>query len=419
MDNQELMQLQAEINNIKFKGCENVKVGDVLYYNLNTQIGILEIVRGLLRMLRNEITDSYEYKIYGMPNTIFLFSNSYITRKDHLATFEKVCETADDYVKIAATKRHLTMPADSLFLALIWVKQFKKLGKSIAWRISMASRLQQCYCDYRYVFRYLEKNRIELLNMVSLCDVMPVDDFFVQMCNSLGIRTVTLQHGIFYKGEHAYTNSKSDYFLAHNLFSKNNAIKSGISEDKVYIVGMPQLIGVYSKNVVQRKNNGIIGVVLSGGENCEPYDIELVNMVKGFKQKYNCKIYVKFHPGYGANKYSKSLLRGIDEIYEEEISAYDFSEKVDFTVDAGSSLFVEYTLRQEISFTFLCDVSPYIEHDIEMGFSSYEEMEKLFLLYKKDFEKLSKMMEHVREYFSIDAKPSELYRRFFETKLLR
>ena len=413
--------LERQINAIKFTACDNIKVGDVLHYQLFSQLSKWEGVRSLIRILRNEFICSYTYKMNGcFPCTVMLFSNEYKDRLDHLCNFEKVCTTLDNYVKIIATSKKTVRPVRSLKLTMKWIKQFKRLKRGTIWSMSMASRLQQYYCSFQRVLRMMKKNNINIKNIVSYCDVMPEDNFFIQMSKTMGIRTITLQHGVFEVGHYGYTHSKSDFFLAHNLFSKDNAIKSGMTNKQIYIVGMPGMIDFNKKEEIIMRKEGIIGLILAGTGRVAPFDLELVRMAIVFKKKMGCKVYVKFHPGYGRDKYPKDIWDDIDKTYEEDITAYDFSEQVDFTVDTGSSLFMEYALRNKIAFTYIHSLSPYQGHNnIQMCFSDYGQMETLFLAYYTNDCIIQKMIAENMRFFSTEVQPYKLYKSFFNNCLLR
>lgn len=409
-------QLQNSINLIEFFDCKDIKMGDVFHYSFKEKISDKEILNSIIRIIRNCFFNRIEYNIKGIPKTIMLYSSSYRERKEHFDAFNKVCLTLSDYVEFFPGKIKVSSNIKSLKNCFIWGKQLKKTG--IDWRekIYLVSVIQQAYCDYYIVEKTCKNNNFFIKNGVTLCDVMPIDSFFVQKWKSLGLRTITLQHGTFNVGHYGYASSISDYFFAHSEFSVVCAVKSGLDRRKIVVVGAPQNINI--ERNYDDSNYKIIGVVL-GGTILEKYDIQLLQMINVFAQKYGFKVYAKFHPGFPLKKYSESIEEYIDKEYYDEISCYEFMKFVDFLVDDGSTVFIECLQNRKVAFTYLCEINPYkYDKNIFLTFESYDEMEKLFCMYIDNSEEIKYMIEQNIKYLGTKENPFELYKQAFENYLI-
>lgn len=407
--------VEDNINNLAFQQCENIMVGDILHYELNIDVGILKVLKSLYCIVRDSSFSNYSFVINGIPDKIILFSNSYADRVDHFEGFNKVCSTTNDYIKVYAAKYKPARKLHTFLLVKMWMKNFRSLGINSRQAIYLTRILHQAYCDYIRVDDYITRKDLKIKSAVTVCDVMPIDSYFVQKWEKKGITTVTLQHGTFTLNQYPFTNSKSDYFLAQNLFSKNLAIKSGVDGHKIFVTGAPQSINV--ETAKKKQYNNTIGLVFSGLEGGK-YDIELLSFARKYAEKYNSTIYVKLHPGFGEENYSQDIEKGVKKIFESEISAEEFADLVNIVIDDASTLFVEYSMQGRNVLTYLCEVSAYRnDKNIKLGFKNYEEMEYLLLLYKDENDEIKKLLKENKAYMGTINPPYENYKNFFESVL--
>lgn len=415
MNNVDVNYLREQLNNIELKNCEGIRVGDVLHYSIIYGMGVKKSIRSILRIIRNSMCNSYVYEMEKNSNTIMFFSNSYRKRVDHLEAFHNVSNTIPDCLKIIASRYHLKHFPHTLGLVCIWIRQLKRVKIGFWHKICLIADLQQCYCDYEQVERFCSKKGMKIKNAITVCDVMPVDSYFIQKCNLLDINTITLQHGTFCRGQYAYTNSNSKYFLAHSIFSKNCAIQSGMAQEKIYVVGAPQSINK-EERIFSWKETQRIGLLLSG---VISRDIKLIKMIVKYNQKDNYKIYVKLHPGFRKEDYPVDIWNNIEKSYISEIDIYKFADMVDFVIDNGSTAFIEYMAQNILSFTYAIGESAYkSDENIKLKFSTAVEMEDLFQMYKKRDTKLLQMLNDNRKYLATLDDPFELYSNFFKEHLI-
>ena len=406
-------ELENLINDIEFEKCEKLQVGDILHFDLNTQITLKKMIKSIYCIIRNNYMGNYNYEIVGNPNMLMLFSNAYADRQDHWKAFNKVCLTTTDYIKIFPKRYRLDSNLHTFKLTYKWIKTFKILGMNTKRALYLARILHQAYCDYERVRRILLRTSIEVKSAVTWCDIMYVDSYFVQRWNQRGIITVSLQHGTYNVGHYGYTHLKSDYLLAQNKFSANNAVKSGVDVKKIVVVGAPQNIQV-NYNKKREDNTGIIGLVF-GGTRLAQNDIELLMLARQLTARYNYKVYIKLHPGYGIEKYKMDITKYAEKIYESDTDAYQFADLVDILIDDGSTLFVEYSVRGRNAITFLGDGSPYKDDpNIKLGFRTYEELEDIYKIYETDSKQFDELLRQNREYLGTINDPYVNYKEFFD-----
>lgn len=406
-------ELERKINAGHFEKCENILVGDMLHFDLDVRVTLKKTLKSLYCIIKNNFEGNYNYKIEGTPALLFLFSNSYGDREDHLKAFNKVCSTTSNYFEIYPSKYRCSINLHTLGLAYKWIRTFQSLGISKKKSIYFTRLLHQAYCDYERVNRYISANNITIKNAVSWCDVMCIDSYFVQKWNKRGIMTVSLQHGTYNIGHYGYTHLKSDYLLVHSKFSAQNAIMSGVENKRIVITGAPQNINIHAMEEKHKEKN-VIGLIF-GGTTLKKYDVQLLSLVKEIATKYKYSIYIKLHPGHGIQQYDENIRDGVERIYESEIDAYQFADLVDILIDDGSTLFVEYSIRGKNAFTFLCDASPYKNDDnIKLGFRTREELEKIIMMYKTDRNQINILINQNKAYLGTLNKPELNYKNFFE-----
>jgi hypothetical protein len=405
-DRMKIIDIEGQLNKTRFSYCSDVFIGDVVHFSMTDKVSVKEMVCSLIRIIRNEICRVYSFRIIGKGITGMLFSSSYRKREDMKRYFLKLANAMDNVLIILCDGYHLCFPKRTLLKCFVWYKELKDINISMGKKVYIVSLIQQFYCNWIEIDRYLDKNRIDLKNLVSLCDVMPADSFIIQKANENGINTITLQHGTTTVGQYLFTHLKCNWFLAINEFQKEVAIKSGVDASKIVVVG--SIKGFAKNNSIRISHNYIIGVFL-GGPNLLDEDTALMEMVKKYSNKYNYKIIAKCHPGWGANKYPNRFFDWIEKVYEDEIDPIEFGKMADFTVDNGSTLFIECCAMMIPDFTYIHKRSSYYGNpNIEMTFSSYETMESLFNTYNETPHEIMDMMKGNRNYLIPSKEISEL-----------
>lgn len=204
---------------------------------------------------------------------------------------------------------------------------------------------------------------IEKYELVVLYNEMsPISSYIVQRCRNKGIKTATLQHGEmaginpnkpgFLGSGHMLKDSQVDYFLGWNSFTREEAIRSGMSKDKFFVMGMPGYLG---KKKIEHNQNKTIGVILSAYHELNE---KTVTIAREYAKKCGYKYYARIRQADDINNY-KDLF---DENYLDDTAAetvLEFASKVEFLLCAPTSCFVELVSMGAEVYRLNCDKDVY------------------------------------------------------------
>lgn len=241
---------------------------------------------------------------------------------------------------------------------------------------------------------------------------------FITYMKSLGIKTATLQHGAFIAKREVsnptidfagveLSNSRADYFLAWNQFTKDEAIKSGMNPNKVIILGIPKYIN-YKFEIKEKIEKNAFGIMLNI-QSMDMLNRELIEYANILARKIHKKFYLKYHPGFKTFVYDdivdKDYFAGN---FELNTSITDYIDKVDFTLISNSSVFIELVfLHHKV---YRMNGGEYDKFsDIKMN--SFNSKEELIQLVKNDKENSN---DEMFKYLCYTDKPEVTYKEFFE-----
>lgn len=234
-----------------------------------------------------------------------------------------------------------------------WVKSLKSVRLPLKIKMILISELIPIW--------YLQ-NKIKNINinhyrlLIASYDSFLTESYLVELFKYHGIPTVSFQHGVFV-GKRAdtmvhsgveFASFKSDYLFCWNKFTIDEAIKAGISPEKLILTGILNFFGKKAEKCVQPQNK-IFGVVLSHPE-FEKENIELIKSANQLAQSIGYHFYLKLHPNYIEsyfdNYVNKEYFLGI---IPKGISMLEYANKVEFSIIGSSSVFVEMIfLRHEV-----------------------------------------------------------------------
>lgn len=255
---------------------------------------------------------------------------------------------------------------------------------------------------------------------VVYCDAAPIDHLFVHYLKCKGVKTATLQHGVSAAPADInntycdprgiiFMNSNADYYLAMNPFSRDEAIKSGMPEEKIKITGILQY-AYCDIEVDEKKKTDIFGVVLpgKGPELNETAGIKLIEYANFLASKLEKKFYIKYHPSFTKYQY--------DEICDKkyfmghlplETSVLEYSRLVDFTLISTSTVLMELVFLHSPVYHMCIEekFDPYSN----MAINSFKTQEELLRLVQASED----MQNQLFEYLCYTEKPEEKYEEFF------
>lgn len=258
-------------------------------------------------------------------------------------------------------------------------------------------------------------NNVDMTNY-NLCfcfyDAAPYQNFLIQYAKIHGCKTATLQHGIMLSPRvglednldfagHEFRASVSDYFLAWNEFTKNEAIKTGIEENKLKVVGISKCIGVTPPTYSPNSNK--IGIILDGKFE-EHNNIPLIRIVQGWAKNNGFKCIFRYHPDYKATEYEDYLDKSVSDTCKKTDSLYDFIKDISFCVVANSTVLFELE--------YFC--IPFIRYSSNDLLDKFKDYPSVSFTSKYDFdEAYKKMMSSEKKAFvSADIKYKEFFMQF-------
>ena len=410
-----LKEIEQRINCLDLYGLENMKCGDALHYKLaeDYMYSLMKLwfIRVVGRVLRASFTLGINIKGENRASAVFVCSNSYRGRKDYLRWIKAIAGRIDSAVVIAYGRRR------------IYLKNFKYIPLFFRWHTQLrrvldlkrsliyTSLLFEAYVDYRFI-----KSKIssDAKILATLSDAHTIDSMLVQ-CFRDKIDTATFQHGIFENYSSEYTYSKSKYFLISNEYSKRQALEAGLEESGLMVLGMPQLIGVKLRDRLYDKESNVISIFLTGDNRYLDDDKEMIELTKSLislKDAGDYRLFVKFHPDFGKEKYSTIDWDRVDGFYDTKTSAKEVAKNSFLCIVAGSSVFVELSIQLYPVVSYK-GKNPRYKNIECCTFDSAKSLKSWVMMLKNEKKEFEKNEKKNRELFSCKGNITANYADFF------
>lgn len=235
-----------------------------------------KLLRSLSGLLLHLIYKYHAIEIHSVQDSKILFLyNPVRDRKDIMKLFLDVADTIENkqydfikwnIIKAFSLKRFYKMSSLCFTWVVVLLKQ-KYLFKQIVLILRILIEIKDKQDEVEHS---AHTNKYKLL--VVLYDTYSIDNYFVQFFASKGIKTATLQHGVMLAPRKGlennidfagleFKNFVSDYFLVWNQFTKNEAIKAGLDEDKIKVLGIAKCLNSQSMEFGSKK---VFGIILDG-----------------------------------------------------------------------------------------------------------------------------------------------------------
>lgn len=231
----------------------------------------------------------------------FLFFRSLI-RADYSSLVNSIVEQVDeDYSVVVVsdynkTNAYINFEISSLFAEHINLLKFMT-GKRQLEKHCLYIRL----VHYLYIIRKLFSYEPEVF--VAFADMQPVENLAVQLFKLAGVKTVTLQHGLYidYGSMDTvnivnYKNHVADSFLAWGC-NTHDLIKKYHPESNIYNCGKPQIFGLPAISELpktRQKANDIL--VVTDQKIFNEQNLAMLDAVCSLAEVIGCKVYIRFHP---------------------------------------------------------------------------------------------------------------------------
>lgn len=337
-------------------------------------------------------------------DNIFLTIYPCDVRPDIEKMLNVVVSTMDNKCDIYQIVQRIGLNFGDFFLRLSlffsWLRILKKsYGFSFKENLVVISSLYN-FLDLKSEFlQKIQFSKYRL--MLSYYDAEPFQNYSIQYGKNEGCKTATLQHGIMLAPRSSLNDNVdfvgiefkafvSDLFLVWNDFTRNEAVKSGISEEKIIVLGISKCIGQQRINSEGRK---LIGVILDGRFEQENNPI-MIDIVKRFCTEFHYKYVVRYHPAFRGDEYS-GIMDQNGYVSKKNELLLDFLQNIEFCVVANSTVLweMEYHCIPFLNYSSGGDKDKYRDYKGILKFADYETMKEkymrlsnLYVDYKEDTE---------------------------------
>lgn len=410
--------MEKRLNEISFIGCGNVCVGDVLHFPIKSanhfDHGVKKFFLSLYCILKYALLKRYRFTVHGNGNTIFLFSDSYSNRVDHLKSFKKVSSIVENRIDVTAEKKEIAFSdLYTVGICFLWFLQMRTIVKKKSDRIYLIAELYHAFVDDRHIRRMIKKMKLDPLAMVSFCDVHSIDSFITQRMGQRNVRTVTLQHGAV-MDTWGVRHFKSDFMLAISDFTIDAAKNAKADKiDKMIPVGL-MAYSDHKKDIPKPKGFEIetIGVFLDDERmGMREVNEKMIKTVQQYAIKNKKKILYRPHPFTDVKSYGKLVgdnISGMDQ------DLGDFLKGIDLGIVHDSTVLLEgfYAWKPMVLFDFKSLLKQYVDQGVEiLSFKDAGGLENVICQIQMG--KLDHVMKKERKYFCTDGPAYESYRRAF------
>lgn len=358
-----------------------------------------------------------QFQISPNSKILFLLASAGYNRSDGRKAFLQVADTIGqrNYDFISYVKQHVFKPKRTLILLKLqvqWLITLRKEGYGLRQAMTVLPLLIEIWDKTSYLISNIKLNKYNLC--VLLYDANCIDNYFSQLFQNAGVTTVTLQHGVMlserkeFKGNPDFCglelkNFVSSYFLAWNEFTKREAVRSGIPEERIKVLGVTKCLD--NTKITQEKNH-TIGLLLDGEFEAEN-NYNLITIVGKFVSKYRYKVVLRFHPRMNTSIYEGLYDRALFSICSKSIPLKEFVAHTEFCIAANSTAFIEMMCWGATVYRYSSRNAKDKYRDVK--YPSFHTLQELESLYDKGIENIAIDSKELIGYIN----PREKYEDFF------
>ncbi|MGS0973000.1 MAG: hypothetical protein ACVCEJ_07195 [Candidatus Izemoplasmataceae bacterium] len=420
MNIEKFYKIKQILNEINFFGYKNILLGDALTIQIRDlyikKFNAIETLRTLLSFIALTITKTYDSSINEIADDksktiLFYSSHSFELRKDHTDSMEKVKSifiTRSDLIGKKINRRLELRNLKLLVYLPIWIFQLSRLSCSFQLKIKIILDLSNAKLWYDFISKEIDPQKYSAL--IVHCDARTFDNILVQYLKLSNVPTATLQHGHFTAPPYNNMNIKelstmfegfvSDRFFVWGEYTKNEAIKNGVTEERIKIVGCPKYIN-YHHEKLDEIDTGTFGIVLDGGgEKTLKSNIEMINVSNQIAAVKNLKYVIKPHPVSDITIYEEYInKRYLSRVAPKDESVEEYAKTIDFSIAKGSSVYSELIFLEKIVYRFVSDDEIDRYKEISWGyFSDFEGLCSLIDLYESKRNYIYKLTLESKKY---------------------
>lgn len=408
-----MITIEEEVRGVNLKGFDGYDIPKLVFFlseheRLNNKQKSISYLYIVLKCFISKI--SWNYKKGNSP--ILFFKQK--TRKQH----STMVDTVVDIVNGAGTLYFENKFSFS-------INGFKLMKMLLLWNFeleksNLTNKAKRMLLNELITLKKLDffLNKINLNNyklLVVFYDAHTEGNFIVQKFKKLGVKTATLSHGIVlaerdrniidYCGVEL-KGTVSDYFLAWNNFSFNEAVKQGLDKNKIKVLGIPQFIN--NSMLAEKVNSNTFGVILENSSG-EKYNMKLIKIANKIATRFNYKYKLRFHPTFKGNEYDKIIDFKCYVGNDNSLNVANYTSDVKFSLVANSTVFIELVFMKHLVYRYASNTIHDKYRDFSYNvFKSSFELTDILLNEKDESDKLFYEICTVR-----DVKKS--YLEFFES----
>ena len=388
--------ISDELRGVQFKGLYTSNYSIIFnlvsddyrinFKSINKKEYIIKCIKKTIKLILASIFKQYAItkSSKNTKKNIFLLLPGDM-RKDIYKMFYGLYEIIPDsnfisFKKENSYKRFInTLVLYKYYYLFIWLIELRKCNLKFLQKVVILKELIVIF-EYQYLLR--KENISKYKNLIVYYDAHIYNNYFVQHYNTLGLQTITLQHGIMLAPIKELHNNMdfvgiefngfvSKYFLVWNNFTLQQALKYGIPKEKIKILGVIKCLSVPSSS--SKINNRCFGLVLDG-KFTDKNNAKMITIANQIAEKLNYIFLVRFHPAYSRHEFDDILNFKYAKICDPALSLYEYANSVEFSIVANSTALIELVFMNHPIFRYTSNdiTDKYKDLDYE-SFSSFEE----------------------------------------------
>lgn len=388
--------------------------------DINIKYGQAKITGYLKSIFGKILFQNISFETTNPMEGIAFFKSESSHRTDHNKSFFNVYEIAGEQVALITTK------SKNYFSLLRTIKKIVFLSKNIKKAFTkrkllyVLARINSMLIIENFITSIKTLDISKLSLGVVYYDVSKYDYMFVKYLKRKGIETATLQHASFISPREISSpnfefegvelcNSTADIFLAWNPFTKEEALKSGMCEKKIEVLGIPKYIN-YSSESIDHKETHHFGVVLNA-KSFDNLNKKLIQYADFVAEKTGYSYYLKYHPQFQEFVYDDLPKSGMCLGHLElSIPVSEYIHLVDFSLISNSTVFIELIYMGQTVFRMQAGEDDKFKN---VPFNAFSNEDELNALLNKKF---TNSKEQLFEYLCFTKTPEKNYKKFFECR---